>query len=237
MGTNTNIKVVGVISSPHRNGNTATLVREALNGARERGAETEEIFLPEHNLKYCKGCMTCSKTGRCPMNDGFEDIRATLREVDCIILSTPTYGASPSAMMKNLLDRLGIFEFMTSSVFGGKYVGVIATASGFGQDKAAATLGEAALSTLFERAYLSGTLAVKIGGSDATDDPSHLAKASRLGRRLVDDRLRGRTYPLQNLVARTSNAFVRMTMRKAIAENRETMAGVYDSLAARGLIA
>jgi multimeric flavodoxin WrbA len=239
MGTDTKVKIAGVVSSPHRNGNSATLLREALAGAREAGAETEEIFLPEHKLQFCRGCMDCSRTGRCALGDGFEAIRQTLREADGIIISSPTYGSAPCATMKNLLDRLGMFEFMTSSVFGGKYVATIATANNFGADKTAAALAEFACGTVFQRTYLSGTLAAAIDGStSASKSPEHLAKAQALGRRVVDDRLRGRTYPLQGLTARVSNWFARAAMSKMIAENRETfMRGVYESLAGRGLIA
>ena len=40
-------QVVAVMSSAKANGNTATLVREALRGAEEEGALTTEIALPE----------------------------------------------------------------------------------------------------------------------------------------------------------------------------------------------
>ncbi len=45
-------KVVGIISSPNRNGNTAALVRAALKGAQDQGATVSEIFLAEHNLSF-----------------------------------------------------------------------------------------------------------------------------------------------------------------------------------------
>jgi multimeric flavodoxin WrbA len=237
MSGNDKVEIVGVISSSHRHGNTATLVGEALAGARELGADTEEIFLPELELEYCSGCLACNKTGRCVLNDGFEDVRARLRKADGIILSSPVFGAAPSAMMKNLLDRLGIFEFMTSSVFGGKYVGVIVTASAFGAGETAATLARATLGTLFQRTYVSGTVAVRLGTTVVKDSPDHLARARALGRRLVEDRRSGRTYPLQDLSGRVKRSFIEASMRKTIVSNREAMRGVYDSLAERGQLA
>ena len=53
------MKIMGIASSPHRDGNSVTLLREALKGAQEAGAETEEIYLPDYDIRYCKGCMGC----------------------------------------------------------------------------------------------------------------------------------------------------------------------------------
>lgn len=52
------MKVVGIISSSNERGNSATLLREALSGAANAGARTQEIFLPALEIGYCKGC-TC----------------------------------------------------------------------------------------------------------------------------------------------------------------------------------
>ncbi len=56
-------RIVGIISSPSRNGNTAVLVREALRAAAEHGAEVEEISLPAHKLHYCTACFHCMSEG------------------------------------------------------------------------------------------------------------------------------------------------------------------------------
>ena len=41
------MKITGIISSMNRNGNSATLLRNALNGAADSGADVEEIYLPD----------------------------------------------------------------------------------------------------------------------------------------------------------------------------------------------
>jgi multimeric flavodoxin WrbA len=53
------LKIIGIISSPRYQGNTATLAREALKGAAASGAEVEEIYLPNYKIEYCQGCMKC----------------------------------------------------------------------------------------------------------------------------------------------------------------------------------
>ena len=59
------MRIVGIASSPHRNGNSVGLLREALKGAQEAGAETEEVYLTDYDITYCKGCMSCLSTDRC----------------------------------------------------------------------------------------------------------------------------------------------------------------------------
>lgn len=233
------MRVVGIISSAHTKGNSATLLREALAGAREAGAETEEIVLSEFDLRYCLGCMRCNETGCCCQPDDFEVVRRRLRDANAIVLSSPTYGAAPCARMKNLFDRLGLFEYMTSSTFGGKYVAAIATAKAFGAKATAGYLASVPLGTVFERAYVSGTLpAILRGGKRADEFPDYMRRARALGARVVAD-LRGkRRYPLQNLRARLINRLMmRPLMARGIASLKDSsMRGVYESLAERGLI-
>jgi multimeric flavodoxin WrbA len=57
------IKVLGISGSPHRHGNTETLLDSFLDGAREAGAEVEKIVLKEITCSSCRGCNACHKTG------------------------------------------------------------------------------------------------------------------------------------------------------------------------------
>jgi multimeric flavodoxin WrbA len=136
------MKVVGVISSPHANGNGATLVREALAGAAEAGASVKEVFLPDYRIEFCRDCQACMRTGRCVVQDDFPRLRDMLNEADGLILCSPTYAKAPCARMKNLMDRLGMFAWMAST-FGGTYVAAIATAGSFGAASTAKQLAAA----------------------------------------------------------------------------------------------
>ena len=120
------MKVIGIISSQHAKGNGATLVREALRGAEEAGASIKEVFLPNYRIEYCRDCGGCISSGRCAIQDDFQEVRELLLEADGIILSSPACGIGVCARMKNLFDRLGQYAFLTST-FGGKYVVGLAT--------------------------------------------------------------------------------------------------------------
>jgi len=233
------ISVVGVISSPNAHGNSATLVRAALAGARETGAETVEVCLPDLTIGYCSGCLQCNRTGACYQDDDFAMVRRTLQQADAIILSSPTYGGAPCARMKNLFDRLGLLEFMTSSVFGGKYIATISTAKSSGAKRTADYMASIPLGTVFQRAFVSGRLAATLkGGKTAAESPKHTAAARRLGARVADDARRGRRYLLQNLPARLLNGVMMKPMlARGIAQYKEgDMRGVYENLVRRGLL-
>jgi multimeric flavodoxin WrbA len=231
------IRVVGVMSSARLDGNTATLVREALKGAEEGGALITEIALPEHRLEFCRGCLTCMADGRCPLDDDFEAVKVVLQGADGIILSSPTYGEAPSATMKNLVDRLGLFERFTSATFGGKYVIGMSTARSAGAAKKVAK-GLAGLLTngVFERGYVTGFLGASSGVNGVGHDAEALRKARALGRKLARDIRSGRRYPLQNPVGRLINRLIlKPNYSRAILDHRQgAVEGVYENLRQRG---
>ncbi|MGO9412514.1 MAG: flavodoxin family protein [Spirochaetia bacterium] len=227
------MKIVGVIASPHVDGSGAVLVREALRSARTAGASVSEVFLSEYRIEYCRDCNTCSKSGRCSVQDDFDNVRTQLVEADGIILSSPVYGRSLSARMKNLFDRLK-FTLFTSSL-GSKYVIGIATATRFGAKKVARLLAAGVQRGIFHRSYVVGTLAVHLGGRHVSFQPRALRAAAALGRKMVNDFKVGKKYPFQNLFGRLLNALVsRPLTKKLIEKNKNSMGGVYDALVKRG---
>jgi len=231
------MNVVGIISSPHAEGSGATLVREALAGARQEGATVNEVFLSDYRIEFCRDCRDCMKAGRCVIDDDFHAVRELLMNADGIVLSSPTYGAAVSARIKNLFDRLGQYAFLTSSL-GGKYVVGIATAGSFGAAKVARQLAAGVQQSVFRRGYVSGTLGVHLRGKHASAMPHALRAAFGLGRKMASDIRARRRFPLQNLLGRLPNVlFMRPMIRKAIEGNRETMGGVYRELVRTGIIA
>ena len=51
-------KAFFINGSPRKNGNTAQLLKRAMDGAREAGAEVELVNLYDRSMNY-KGCMSC----------------------------------------------------------------------------------------------------------------------------------------------------------------------------------
>ena len=53
------MKVLGLLASHRRMGNSEVLIRVALKAAEREGAETELIRLTDLEIRPCKGCMAC----------------------------------------------------------------------------------------------------------------------------------------------------------------------------------
>lgn len=99
-------KVVIISSSPRSNGNSETLAKAFEKGARDAGHEVTFICLREYDLKYCIGCYSCAKTGKCFQKDGMNEISEKLVAADVIVFATPVYFYSMSGQLKVFIDRL-----------------------------------------------------------------------------------------------------------------------------------
>ena len=94
------MKVLGIVCSPRKGGNTEILVREALEGAGEVGGETELILVADKNIAPCDACDTCRETGVCRIKDDMQPIYQQLDQADGIILGTPD----------EAIDQVGRYE-------------------------------------------------------------------------------------------------------------------------------
>lgn len=101
-------KILGVIGSPRKRGNTHILVSRILEGARDHGADVESIFLNDLNILECDGCYSCWK-GKCSKHDDMKNIYPRISESDVIIFGTPVYWFGPTAIMKGFIDRFVYF--------------------------------------------------------------------------------------------------------------------------------
>ena len=59
------MKVLGIVCSPRKGGNTEILVEEALTVAREAGAESDVFLVADKSIAPCDGCNSCRQTGVC----------------------------------------------------------------------------------------------------------------------------------------------------------------------------
>ena len=100
------IKVLGIIGSPRRQGNTETLVDEVLAGAKEAGADCEKIVLNELHVEPCQACETCIRTGKCKIKDDMNIINEKMNESTVFVLGTPIYYWGPTGQFKAFFDRL-----------------------------------------------------------------------------------------------------------------------------------
>ena len=100
-----NLKILGILCSPRKEGNTEILLQEALTGAKESGPETELLRISKMKINPCDGCMTCHQSGECRIQDDMQKNYKKILEADGIILGSPVYFWSVSAQAKTLIDR------------------------------------------------------------------------------------------------------------------------------------
>ena len=98
-------KVVAIYGSPRRKGNTALLLQEAVRGAREAGAEVEEVFLRDLKMSPCLEIYECKNSGRCAIQDDFQKVYESILTSQVVMLASPIFFYSVSAHTKILMDR------------------------------------------------------------------------------------------------------------------------------------
>ncbi|MBM4241627.1 MAG: flavodoxin family protein [Euryarchaeota archaeon] len=99
------VKIIGIVGSPRKNGNTAFLVERALKAAKESGADTEIINLGEMDIESCIACDICKETGDCAIYDDMHEIIARIADVHGLIIGSPVYFGSVSSQIKMFMDR------------------------------------------------------------------------------------------------------------------------------------
>ncbi|MHC1626983.1 MAG: flavodoxin family protein [Methanoculleaceae archaeon] len=99
------IHVLGISGSPHRHGNTETLLDAFLEGAGSAGAGFEKVVISRLDYIPCRGCNVCHRTGRCVVDDDFRTVFERIMEVDVLAVASPIYSLGITSELKALVDR------------------------------------------------------------------------------------------------------------------------------------
>lgn len=102
-----NRKILAVVSSPRKGGNSEMLVDQFIAGAEAAGNVAEKVCLRDCKINYCVACEYCMKSGGiCAQKDDMNWILEKMHEADVIVLSTPVYKSCMCAQLKTLADRM-----------------------------------------------------------------------------------------------------------------------------------
>ena len=118
------MKIIGLVGSPRKNGNTDVLLQKALEGAKAQGSDTAIYYLNEENIRGCQACGGCKKLGKCVVEDGLTKIFTAIDEADGVILGSPIYFGRFTAQTALFMDRLFGYlkpDFSSSLGKGKKY--------------------------------------------------------------------------------------------------------------------
>lgn len=124
-------KILLVMGSPRKDGNSATLAKQVAAGAGAAGAEVESFYLHGMNIQACTACDACreERDRDCVIDDDMETLYAKLRQADALVIASPIYWFTVSAQTKLFMDRWYALggpgeEY---AAFAGKRIGIVLT--------------------------------------------------------------------------------------------------------------
>ncbi len=192
-------RILAIVGSPRKCGNTDILVQKVAEGAVSKGAQVDTLWLGELNIRECDGCHICWPAKRrglarggqkksCCKRDDMLTIYPKITESDAIIFGTPVYWYGPTALMKCFIDRFVYFNCPENRAkIKGKYAAIAIPFEEENPDTARPVI------EFFEKCldYLEMKLVgrIVVGGVGAKGDvlkkPERLKEAYELGERLA----------------------------------------------------
>lgn len=115
------MKILGIVASCRKLGNTEILVKEALMAAQEKGAEVAIMRWNDYDILPCEGdaqCLFGTKVCKHKGKDDFEFLLNSMYEYDGLILGAPCYFLEVQAIIKQFIDRLFILFSQPSRMVG-----------------------------------------------------------------------------------------------------------------------
>jgi multimeric flavodoxin WrbA len=184
-------KVLVLLGSPRKKGNSALLAGRITEGAESAGASVKTVFLQELEIKPCTSCYACQKPGskRCAIDDEMQKLFPLMLDADAWVLASPVYWFTMSAQLKIWMDRCFAFPAYAEDPFRGKR---IAIAMAYGGDDPFDSGCVNALRT-FQDAY--GYVGSKIAGyvygsamgaGEIKKNKALMEAAFELGKKLVE---------------------------------------------------
>jgi multimeric flavodoxin WrbA len=103
-------KILAVMGSPRKKGNTHILISKILEGAKSEKVAGEILFLDDLTIRECDGCHRCWQGKECNKADDMNNLYPRIAESAGIVFGTPVYWYGPTALIKGFLDRLVFFN-------------------------------------------------------------------------------------------------------------------------------
>jgi multimeric flavodoxin WrbA len=122
-------RVMIVIGSPRKKGNSSILAQRVAAGAKAGGATVETFTLQDLNIKPCTACDACRKKADidCVLDDDMTKLYPKLRSADAIVIASPIYWFTVSAQTKLFMDRWYALGGDEGYELAGKRFGIVLT--------------------------------------------------------------------------------------------------------------
>ena len=109
------MKALGIMAGPRKGQVTDHLIDAALQGAKDRGAVTDKVYLYDLDIKPCTACNVCSTTKKCVIHDDHQAVLDKMNVADIVIFGSPTYESNTTSVAKKFMERSLSFFDMTIS--------------------------------------------------------------------------------------------------------------------------
>lgn len=107
------MKMIAINGSPRKKCNTAEILQNMLEGAREYdpSIECELINLYEYDYKGCVSCFECKRLGgksygKCAVRDGISPVLEKSLQADFLAFGAPIYFSDVTGMLRSYWERL-----------------------------------------------------------------------------------------------------------------------------------
>jgi multimeric flavodoxin WrbA len=107
------VRILGIVGSPRKQGNTAKLVEKALAAAAAYPwVETDLFEVAGKKIGHCISCYKCMEKLECVIQDGLQPFHEKYLAADGILWGVPVYHMSVPSVVKALLDRFANMTMM-----------------------------------------------------------------------------------------------------------------------------
>lgn len=172
------------------------LLGRVLAGAAAAGADAELVELRKLDLRSCRHCGSCDKTGRCVVRDDWQTVYRKIRGAQHLVLASPIQFSGVSGEMKSMIDRGQCFwvekyrlKQPVSEVVGDRRGLFVATCGG--RDRRVFEWARHTVKAFFNSSgfrYWDELLEAETDtGPPIGEREDVLAKAEALGRRMVEE--------------------------------------------------
>ncbi len=182
-------KIVILLGSPRKKGNSTILAEHIAAGARGAGAEVESLFIYGMDIRPCMACWKCQnpESKGCAIQDDMQKIFPRLIEADAWVIATPVHWFNMSAQTKLWMDRCFALARYGNNPFR-KKIGIAITYGDTDPVKSGAVNAIRCFQDSF--AYVGASITGMVYGSateagEISSNTGLLAEAEELGRKLA----------------------------------------------------
>ena len=180
------MKAIGIVGSPRKGGNTEILTEHTLKAIAEEGLDTELIRLAGLDIRPCNACMVCAKGEQCSIKDDLFPVYEKMKAAEAIILASPVYFGSATALIKGLMERTGFIAGLNGGVFKGKVGGALVVARRAGQNFTLAQLNYwFQISNFFTAGSTYWNIAFGLERGEVANDEEGMATAWNFGKNVA----------------------------------------------------